>query len=226
MRPEATIPGSCSGTWPKSGTRRVPGRAAGGPPGGATSSTTSRTKPAAEPACATRIRSAGSTTGSNSTRGGRPRPCPAGTCGGPCHRDASTSPSRPGIPLRPLVRAALDAPARHESVAFGGSHGFLQDPPHRDGSQRGDLRGIVELRRRVEYLTVVMGDLEADLAARDRQRYPEPVQGDPGHGNLAYPDGAGQLEDQPPQRVAPRHRGKHAERVSRASLLHHDRDQP
>ena len=56
-RPRGTIPGSGSGTWPRSGTPPVPARSAAGPPRPQTSSITSRTKPAAGRACAMRARS-------------------------------------------------------------------------------------------------------------------------------------------------------------------------
>jgi hypothetical protein len=66
-RPKAMIPGSCCGTWPRSGTLPAPGPAAAGLLNAATSSTTPRTRPAAGPACATGTRSAAST----STQAGR-----------------------------------------------------------------------------------------------------------------------------------------------------------
>ena len=46
------------------------------------------------------------------------------------------------------------------------------------------------------------------------------------HGQVVDGRTLGQLEHQPPQLITSVQRGKHDERVSGASLLHHDRDQP
>ena len=98
FRPGATIPGSSSGTCPRSGTPPAPARSAAGPPPSATSSTTSPTKRAAGPACATPARSAGMTTGSSSTPGGRWTSSPTGPSGGPHPPDAPTPPNPPATP--------------------------------------------------------------------------------------------------------------------------------
>ena len=62
-RPRAMIPGSCCGTWPRSGTPRAPGRGAAGRRNGPISSTTFRTRLVAGRVCATGTRSAAMITG-------------------------------------------------------------------------------------------------------------------------------------------------------------------
>src|ERR1700744_2249746 len=64
-KPAATIPGSSSGTCPRSGTLPAPVPSAGGPLSRPTSSTTPRTKQADERVSVTAGQSAGTTTGSN-----------------------------------------------------------------------------------------------------------------------------------------------------------------
>jgi hypothetical protein len=95
-QPGGMIPGSSSATWPRSGTPRAPAPSADGPPPRPTLSTTSLTKQAAGPVCATRVRSAGMTTGSNSTPAGKWTRIPTGPLPGPRPRDAGTPPNPPG----------------------------------------------------------------------------------------------------------------------------------
>ena len=89
-RPAATIPGSCSGTWPRSGMRPAPGRAAVGRRHAAISSTAPRTRRAAGPVCATGTRSAASTTALSRIRGGAPSSSKAARSGGPPHPAGSS----------------------------------------------------------------------------------------------------------------------------------------
>jgi hypothetical protein len=70
-RPRATIPGSNSATWLKSGTLRVLGRLADGQLLTAISNTTSHTRPAADRASVMAVRSADTSTGSSKTPAGR-----------------------------------------------------------------------------------------------------------------------------------------------------------
>ncbi len=70
-------------------------RAGPGPP-----STTSRLKRAGAPACVTPARSAGMTTGSSSTQGGRSTSSPTAPSAGPPRPGGTTPPNPPGIPSK------------------------------------------------------------------------------------------------------------------------------
>ena len=95
-RPRATIPGSSSGTCPRSGTPPAPARSAGDPPPPVISSTTSPMRQAAGPVCAMPGLSAATTTGSNSTPAGTSTSSPTAPSGGPLRPAASTPPNPPG----------------------------------------------------------------------------------------------------------------------------------
>ena len=111
MRPRVTIPGSCSGTWPRSGTPRAPGQAAGAHRRAATSSTTSHMKRAAGPVCATATRPAVTITGPSRTPAGTPNSSPPATSAGPPHPDGNTSPNPPATPSdRGSTRARSHGP--------------------------------------------------------------------------------------------------------------------
>ena len=100
-KPAATIPGSSSGTCPRSGTPPAPAPSAGGPPPGPTSSTTPRTKQADERVSVTAGRSVGTTTGSNSTPSGRSTSSRTVPSGGPPLQGGPTPPNPPGTPSDP-----------------------------------------------------------------------------------------------------------------------------
>jgi hypothetical protein len=98
FRPGVMIPGSGSGTWPRSGTLPAPARSAGGLLAIVISNITSRTRPAAGAACVMAALSAVTTTASSSTHGGRPISSPTPPSGGPPHPTASTPPNPPATP--------------------------------------------------------------------------------------------------------------------------------
>src|SRR5271166_4988726 len=142
------IPGSSSGTCPRSGTPPAPGQAAAGPPPKPTSSTTSRTRQADGHACATAALSAAPTTGSNSTPAGTSTSSPTEPSGGPPHPGASTPPNQPATrfdsPLRALPRvpqrlklgtcgpgrsrAAGDAQENHQRPVEAKDAGVIKHP--------------------------------------------------------------------------------------------------
>jgi hypothetical protein len=99
-KPGATIPGSCSGTWPKSGTRPAPALAAAAPRAEPTLSTTSRTRRVAEPVCVMATPSAATTIASSNTPAGTPSSSATATSSGPRRRGGSTPPSRPATPSK------------------------------------------------------------------------------------------------------------------------------
>jgi hypothetical protein len=74
--------------------------AAGGPPPSATSSTTPRTRQAGRRASVMAVRSAGMTTGSSSSLGGRSTSFPTGPSGGPRRPGAATTPNPPATPSK------------------------------------------------------------------------------------------------------------------------------
>jgi hypothetical protein len=91
------IPGPGCGIFPRSGMPPAPGPAAEDLHSKQTSSTMSRIRRAAGRASATLARSAGTITGSSSTRGGRWISFPVGRSGGPPPPGGPTTPSPPGI---------------------------------------------------------------------------------------------------------------------------------